>query len=209
MFGEVICEIFGAFSPVDEKMPLFDAITDPIKSHVHGLGASLFDGVVANAGGACVVSLDGSGRLWMAHFFKGGAEHGCFFAVEEEGCEFSFGGGGKDGRHDARVDVDGAIAWWRRRVGGWGFERVGEWVAKEEIAAGARSRLLFGQVRGVAVDMEDHAAGVVAEHGVGMGGTVVEELRDCDCGGFGAICLCGGERSEGNKHGAVDGAGVV
>ena len=192
MFGEVICEIFGAFSPVDEKMPLFDAITDPIKTHVHCLGASLFDGVVANAGGACVVGLDGSGRLWMAHFFKGCAEHGCFFAVEEEGCEFSFGGGGKDGGHDARVDVDGAIARWRRRVGGWCFERVIEWFAEEEIAAGARSCLLFGQVGSIAVDMEDHAAGVVAEHSVGMGGTVIEELSDSDGGCLCAVGLGGG-----------------
>ena len=59
------------------------------------------------------------------------------------------------------------------------------------------------------MDMEDHAAGVVAEGGIGMSGRVVEELGDRNGGGFGAVVLLGGERAESDEHGAVDGAGVV
>ena len=122
MFREVICEVFGAFSPVDEKLALFDAISDPIKSHVHCFGTSLFNGLVADAGCAGVVGLDGSGGLRMTHVFEGGAKHGNFLAIVEQCCEFSFGGGGEDGDHDGGVDVDDAIWWWRRRVGWWGLE---------------------------------------------------------------------------------------
>ena len=67
MFREVICEVFGAFSPVDEKLALFDAISDPIKSHVHCFGTTLFDGLVADAGCAGVVGLNGSGGLRVTH----------------------------------------------------------------------------------------------------------------------------------------------
>ena len=113
MFRVVVCHVFGAFAPVDEKVSLLDAISDPIKTHIHGFGAALFDGVVADAGGTSVVGLNWSGWLRMAHVFEDGAEHCGFFAIVEQGGKFSFGSGREDWDEDRGVDVDGSVG--RRR----------------------------------------------------------------------------------------------
>lgn len=41
MFGEVITEVVSSFTPVYEELVLFDAILDPVKSHVHRFGLTL------------------------------------------------------------------------------------------------------------------------------------------------------------------------
>ena len=65
MFGEVVSEVVGTAPPVHEELPLFDTIFDPVKTHIHGFGSSLFHGAVCDAGGTGVVCLDGSGGLWV------------------------------------------------------------------------------------------------------------------------------------------------
>jgi hypothetical protein len=45
--------------------------------------------------------------------------------------------------------------------------------AEEECATGATSGFCFGEVRGVAVDVDVHVAGSVADSGVGMGGCII------------------------------------
>ena len=67
MFGEVIGNVNAARSPKDIEMALTDAVADPIKPHVHGSAASLFDGVIDDAVGACIVGLNGCGGLRMSH----------------------------------------------------------------------------------------------------------------------------------------------
>jgi hypothetical protein len=47
MLGEVVAEVLGAGSPVDDKLVLFDAIADPVEPHVHCAGFALLEGVVA------------------------------------------------------------------------------------------------------------------------------------------------------------------
>ena len=209
MFGEVVGQVVCAFSPMDEKMSLFDAIANPVETHIHGFGSALFDSFVANASCAGIVGLDGCRWLWMPHVFKGGAEHCSFFAVEEESAKFGFGGGGEDGGHHGGMNVNCAVGGRRSGVGIGGTEGIGEWVAEEEKTAWARASFLLREIGGVAVDMEDHAAGVKAKDGGGMCGTVVEELCDGDCGGFGAVGLRGCEGTECDQHGAVDRSRVV
>ncbi len=51
VFGMVVSKVFRTGSPVDDELFLSDAILDPIKTHVHGFGAFLFDRVVGEAGG--------------------------------------------------------------------------------------------------------------------------------------------------------------
>ena len=109
MLCEIIREIVGAFAPVDKKLALAYAVTYPIKTHVHGFGSSLFDGFVGDTGGTGVVGLDRCRCLWMSHVSQRVAQHGGFLPVVEKGCEFGFGGGGKDSGDNGGVDVDGAI----------------------------------------------------------------------------------------------------
>ena len=52
VFGEVIGQIVFSTGPVDEEFAFADTIFDPVKTHVDGFGAPLFDGVVGDAGGA-------------------------------------------------------------------------------------------------------------------------------------------------------------
>jgi hypothetical protein len=93
VLGEIVCQVVGAASPVDDELALMGAIFDPIGSHVHGLGASLFDCILGNSCGAGIVwCLNGSSMLWVPHVFKGGSEHGAVFAVVEEASKFCFGG---------------------------------------------------------------------------------------------------------------------
>ena len=209
MFGVVVGKVFVALAPVDKEVALTDAVSYPIETHVHGLGAALFDGVVADAGGTCVVGLDGSGWLGVSHVLEDGSEHGGFLAIVEEGCEFCFGGGGEDRDEDGGENVYGAVVWWWGSVGRWYFGGVGETRAHVEVAACSGACVFLGEVGGVAVDMKNHVAGVETKGGIRMGGGVVQELGDGDGGGFGAVVLLGGKGAKGDEHGAVDGPGVV
>ena len=100
--------------PVNEEFAIADTILDPVEAHVDGLGLALFDGVIGNAGGAGVVSLDMGASLWMAKFFKGNSERAEILEIEESGAKFSFGGRGDNGRDDGAMDINGAIdrRWW-------------------------------------------------------------------------------------------------
>ena len=79
MFGGMMfCEVIGAVGraavPVDMVLVLTDAVADPVETHVHSFGAFLFDGVVGEAGGCGVVSLDWRSGLWVAEFCEGDTE---------------------------------------------------------------------------------------------------------------------------------------
>jgi hypothetical protein len=74
MFGEIVCFVQTALDPVDAELALADAITYPVKTHVHCFGAALFYGIVGNTGGCAVVGLDRCGRLWVAEFLEACAD---------------------------------------------------------------------------------------------------------------------------------------
>ncbi len=58
MFGKVVGLVGDTAAPVDNELALADAVTDSIKTHVHGFGSFLFDRVVGDAGGSAVVGDD-------------------------------------------------------------------------------------------------------------------------------------------------------
>jgi hypothetical protein len=74
VFGEIIAEVFTAGFPINEEMVLSDAVTHPIKAHVHGAGASLADGRIDDTVGGGVIGLDWGWWLRMAHFDESGTE---------------------------------------------------------------------------------------------------------------------------------------
>jgi hypothetical protein len=174
MFGEIIGKVVAAASPVNVEVALFDSVLDPIESHVDGFGSSLFDGAIGNARGAGVVSLQGSGALWVAHVDESSAQSFGVFSIEEEGAELGFSGRRKDDFHDRRENMDGAIEWWRFCVG----IRLGIWIggfgAEEVVATSARASIGFGEIGSVAVDMEVHSTGSVANGSIRVSGTVVQ-----------------------------------
>ena len=73
MFGEIIGSIVDTFFPMNDKVAEADSVADPIKSHVNGFGAFLFDCVVDNPLSACIVGLYGGSWLRVAQFVEGGA----------------------------------------------------------------------------------------------------------------------------------------
>ena len=91
VFGWVVSEIVEPWLPVNIEHTLADSVTQPVESHVHGFGLLLLDGVVGNAHCGGIVCLDGGGSLGLVHFLEGGADGDCFLAIEEDGCNFSFG----------------------------------------------------------------------------------------------------------------------
>jgi hypothetical protein len=107
------------------------------------------------------------------------------------------------------MDLNGAVEWRRGCVGTGRGRGQGRQVAEEEDATSARAGDAFGKVRGVAMDVEDHGAGVVTQSGVGMGCAIVEKLHDSNCCGFPASRMCGGRGAKGNQHGGVNGAHII
>ena len=101
----------------------------------------------------------------MAKFFQGGAERSRFFGVMEKGAEFGFSCGGKDHFHYGGQVEDRAI------------ENVGlGLVAKVEMATLATAGADSVEIGGVAVEFEDHVAGLITYGAIGVRSTVIEEL---------------------------------
>ena len=68
----------------------------------------------------------------------------------------------------------------------------------------AAARFRLAEIRGVTMRGKLHVAGVVMEDGIGVSGTVVEELCYCLCSCLGAVRLCRSNGTQCNKHGVVD-----
>ena len=84
MFGEVISEIVRTTAPMNDEITLGNAITNPVKMHIHGFGVTLLDCVISNTSSASIlVSLNKSGWLGVTHLDESLAENGGFFAVVE------------------------------------------------------------------------------------------------------------------------------
>ena len=64
-------------------MFLIDATPYPVEAHIKCFGAFLAHVAGEDSVGGCVVGLDWSGRLWMAHFIQGRTDGNRLLAVEE------------------------------------------------------------------------------------------------------------------------------
>ncbi len=121
MFGEIIGPIGDPRFPENMKLALMGAITKPVKSHVHGFGALLFDRVIDNPTGDVVVGLQRHGGLRMTQFLQCHADGADGLGIEEECAQFCLGGTGNYLAHDLTQYMDGAIVRWCWVSGcGWG-----------------------------------------------------------------------------------------
>jgi hypothetical protein len=81
MLGKIVGMIGAAWFPMDLELFLAYAVAYPVKAHVHGLGAALLDGIVADTGSSAVIGHDGGFGLGVAHFGKARADGACLAAV--------------------------------------------------------------------------------------------------------------------------------
>jgi hypothetical protein len=88
--------------------------------------------------------------------------------------------------------MDGSIEW---RSGGIGQMIVGDFAVEMVEASSARESFGFGVVGGVALDLENHVAGVVTKSGIGMCGSIIEKMGCSFCCCLGAAGLGRGERA--------------
>ena len=81
MFGEVVGQVVSTMAPENMKITIRNTVTNPVKMHVHSLGAMLTNHVIDDADGAKIVSLNGSWRLRITKLKEGGMEVGGFFSI--------------------------------------------------------------------------------------------------------------------------------
>jgi hypothetical protein len=77
--------------PADGEVSILDAVTDPVVTHVHRLGALLLHTVVGDAYRTGVISKQRGGGLWVAEVCQSVAVFFCSTCVEEEGGILRFG----------------------------------------------------------------------------------------------------------------------
>jgi hypothetical protein len=138
VLGEIVAKVFSARFPINEKMVLANADAHSIETHAHCMRTPLADKKVDHAVGGGIVGL--YGRWWlggMAHFDESGAENFSGLAVDVEGANFSFSGGGHDVAEDAAFGMDTAIVGW---LPTGSFGRIGRTGTKKVMAAGAAAR---------------------------------------------------------------------
>ena len=115
----MLCVVVGKVGvsrgPFDGELALVNSIRDPVKPHVHCLGAFELVVTVGKTTGSGIVGGDfGGARLFMAKFLEDlPNEHG-FLAIVEEGSYLGFSGRSHDMSHDARLNVDGAVGFGER-----------------------------------------------------------------------------------------------
>ena len=72
------------WGPTTSKLALGLVASESVETHVHGFDSTWNDGVVANADGGGVISLDGRFGLRPTHFNKGLAHRHHFLGGNEE-----------------------------------------------------------------------------------------------------------------------------
>ena len=117
MFGPIVSSVVGSWTPVVAELALGVTVLQPVELHVHCFGASWLNVVGDNAMGCAVVSLDGCGRLLVAHLFKEVLHGDCFTGVNVKGTKFGFGCTGHDGLEYFGNVEHGTIVGWVVDVG--------------------------------------------------------------------------------------------
>ena len=85
ILGEVVSFIGSTRAPDNLESSLSDSVTDPMESHCHGFGSTLFDSVSGNACSCTVVCGNGGARGWLlaTKFLEGGEDGASIASVVE------------------------------------------------------------------------------------------------------------------------------
>ena len=87
---------------------------------------------------------------------------------------------------------------------GVGVDRAVGLVAKEVVATYAATSAGFGQVGGVTLEVHDHVTGAIADGGIGVGRSIIQELNGCVMFFLRCFRLLESNGADGNEHGRVD-----
>ena len=206
VIGEVVTNVSAAGFPIIYKLALPGAGLDQTEVHVNGFRCFLFHRVVGEAFSGGVVDADCSWWLWVPKFCEGSADwHGLLTNIEG-GADFGFSGG----RHPIVKNLgDGEDRAVERGVGDWWLDRVGGFVAKKVVVTYPDASDGFGKVVGVTVEVQDHITGTVADGGVGVGHSIIQEPNGCVTVFLCSFQLLGRNGANGNEHCMVDGDSVV
>ncbi len=82
VFGPAVGSVVDFGTPVVSELSLGVTTMKPVKTHVHGFGALWLDVVVDDPTRSCIVCLNGSLGLLVAHFCKKLAHWDCFVCVD-------------------------------------------------------------------------------------------------------------------------------
>jgi hypothetical protein len=70
VFCEIIRQILKSWAPVHVKLALFHPILDPIKAHIHGFCAFLFNCTIAVSCGSGIIRFQWCGGLFVSQFLQ-------------------------------------------------------------------------------------------------------------------------------------------
>ena len=90
ILGDIVTKVCCPGFPEGAELVLHGPALEPMEAHVHKLEAFAGNIVCANTMCCCVVSLNGRGRLFVAHFFECMADGNGLTVVDEKGSNFVF-----------------------------------------------------------------------------------------------------------------------
>ena len=103
----VVVDVF----PIYFELSLSASVTDPMETHINGLGA-FFDGVCEKSYGGSVVHLHFGGRLGLIHFLQCGLDWDSLPTIDIGCSYFGFCHRSHDIFHDLGDTVYWAIRFW-------------------------------------------------------------------------------------------------
>ena len=108
----IITSVVVAGFPIYFELALSAYVTDPIETHIDGLGAFLFDGVRGESYGGGVVHLHFGGRMGMIHLLQCGSDRDSLLTIDVGCSYFGFCRRSHDIVHDFVDTVDWAVRFW-------------------------------------------------------------------------------------------------
>ena len=103
----IITSVVVAGFPIYFELALSTSVTDPIETHIDGLGAFFFNGVRGESYGGGVVHFHFGGRLGIIKFLQCGSDRDSLLTIDL-GCSY-FGFCGRS--HDIVNDLGDTVDW--------------------------------------------------------------------------------------------------
>ena len=190
--GVVVGTIF--FSTFPEYVELFLGLPafQPVHSLIIGFCSFWGHGAVNEPLCRGIICDGSGGRLGVPHFLKCPSQGNSVFTIVVQGGHLCLSCGSHNMFDDLGEGEDGPVV-----------EVFLVSVGQVKVTPGPALSVWFRLVRPIGVQGQDHIAGVVSHHGVWMGGTVVQEMRDFVSQLLRCVCLSAGYGAQRLLYGGV------